>query len=354
MPGPEQVLSSLSTELVAQRSSRSADSRLVVPSSSPPLSPSLRRVWGDKRAPRPTSPLPSPVMLRGPSPTSVSDKTSRTDEEGFPVLVDGALARVHLDLQAEVLSWTLELGGPLCCAPGQRSTSLPVTEILAVEMQAARMRRVWRSWPEKAHALVIYTFQRSPSNPSCWHPRQVTFTSPNEAVLRAWEAAVRSLLQRQAHRPRHLLVIVNPYCGSRLARATWATTVRPVLAKAGVRCTTLESAARGHAADLVRRHLEALEAGPHDPGPPVDGLLAVGGDGLFHEMVNALLAARLAAGGRSRRLAALRLGHVPAGSTDAGRLSFAFFLDCALADLLLLCPGKPGRSAWQAASHRRA
>lgn len=52
MPGPEQVLSSLSTELVAQRSSRSADSRLVVPSSSPPLSPSLRRVWGDKRAPR--------------------------------------------------------------------------------------------------------------------------------------------------------------------------------------------------------------------------------------------------------------------------------------------------------------
>lgn len=394
------------------------------------------------------------------------------------MLVDGALARVHLDLQAEVLSWTLELGGPLCCAPGQRSTSLPVTEILAVEMQAARMRRVWRSWPEKArgrggspggaatvfgdwkpcprrcadahppqsntslcphpflagqaHALVIYTFQRSPSNPSCWHPRQVTFTSPNEvrvvlvpgawgllgpwtgrshavlcrlrcgahrcgsealggctaphpatathislcrespptpkntytcthfsanpmqAVLRAWEAAVRSLLQRQAHRPRHLLVIVNPYCGSRLARATWATTVRPVLAKAGVRCTTLESAARGHAADLVRRHLEALEAGPHDPGPPVDGLLAVGGDGLFHEMVNALLAARLAAGGRSRRLAALRLGHVPAGSTDAGRLSFAFFLDCALADLLLLCPGKPGRSAWQAASHRRA
>ncbi|RMZ56502.1 hypothetical protein APUTEX25_001349 [Auxenochlorella protothecoides] len=258
---------------------------------------------------QPTSPLPSPVMLRGPSPTSVSDKTSRTDEEGFPVLVDGALARVHLDLQAEVLSWTLELGGPLCCAPGQRSTSLPVTEILAVEMQAARMRR--------AHALVIYTFQRSPSNPSCWHPRQVTFTSPNEAVLRAWEAAVRGLLQRQAHRPRHLLVIVNPYGGSRLARATWATTVRPVLAKAGVRCTTLESAARGHAADLVRRHLEALEAGPHDPGPPVDGLLAVGGDGLFHEMVNALLAARLAAGGRSRRLAALRLGHVPAGSTDA-------------------------------------
>jgi hypothetical protein len=48
----------------------------------------------------------------------------------------------------------------------------------------------------------------------------------------------------------------------------------------------------------------------------------VGGDGVFHEAVNGLLAARAAAeaGGDSllaASLAALRLAHIPAGSTDA-------------------------------------
>ena len=50
----------------------------------------------------------------------------------------------------------------------------------------------------------------------------------------------------------------------------------------------------------------------------VDGLLQVGGDGLFQELLNAILAVR-AAGGEDRAIAAarVRLGHIPAGSTDA-------------------------------------
>ena len=49
-----------------------------------------------------------------------------------------------------------------------------------------------------------------------------------------------------------------------------------------------------------------------------DGVVAVGGDGLFHEIVNGLLGLRQGADARRAAAAgALRAGHVPAGSTDA-------------------------------------
>jgi ceramide kinase len=46
-------------------------------------------------------------------------------------------------------------------------------------------------------------------------------------------------------------------------------------------------------------------------------VVQVGGDGLFQEVLNGLLAVR-ARGGQAATLGtALRLGHIPAGSTDA-------------------------------------
>lgn len=50
-----------------------------------------------------------------------------------------------------------------------------------------------------------------------------------------------------------------------------------------------------------------------------DGIVAVGGDGLFHEIVNALLQLRSSIHDPQRTAAAasIRVGHIPAGSTDA-------------------------------------
>ena len=46
--------------------------------------------------------------------------------------------------------------------------------------------------------------------------------------------------------------------------------------------------------------------------------MQVGGDGLFQEAVNGLVQLRASCQGRAaEQAAALRLGHIPAGSTDA-------------------------------------
>jgi ceramide kinase len=70
-------------------------------------------------------------------------------------------------------------------------------------------------------------------------------------------------------------------------------------------CVSLAADIQGHAEAAVKAlTLEQLQA--------LDGLVAVGGDGLFSELLTAVLT-------HSHLGAALqlRLGHIPAGSTDA-------------------------------------
>lgn len=59
-------------------------------------------------------------------------------------------------------------------------------------------------------------------------------------------------------------------------------------------------------ADLTRNELASL-----------DGVLAVGGDGLFHEIVNALLLMRSRSDECANLANTIKVGHIPAGSTDA-------------------------------------
>lgn len=75
----------------------------------------------------------------------------------------------------------------------------------------------------------------------------------------------------------------------------------------------------------------------------IDGIIAVGGDGLFHEIVNALLTMRTGTGEIARAAGQVRVGHVPAGSTDAvactlngTRSAFSSSMRIALGDWLPL------------------
>lgn len=49
----------------------------------------------------------------------------------------------------------------------------------------------------------------------------------------------------------------------------------------------------------------------------IDGVIAVGGDGLFHEIVNGLIEVRSGHDDRASAASNIRVGHIPAGSTDA-------------------------------------
>ncbi|KAL6769004.1 hypothetical protein ACKKBF_B17095 [Auxenochlorella protothecoides x Auxenochlorella symbiontica] len=189
--------------------------------------------------------------------------------------------------------------------------SLPLCEVIGVRPvpEAARVpKATW--WggqaapcPPTAH---IHTFRRAPGRPWEWHPRVIPVSHFDDS--RALDAWCHSLQQGVAavsmSRPRSLLVIVNPVSGAGRAPALAHAVLLPVLRAAGVTCTVRATRRRNHTLALLHALSPAQLAA-------YDGIVAVGGDGAFHELVNALFSEHRAA------LRALRLAHVPAGSTDA-------------------------------------
>ena len=145
--------------------------------STTPSTPHVRSLMAHPRQP----PLMHPSISRS---SSFPKRLSESELQGVPMQVDGVLAQVSLDLAGSEggLSWAFEMDGCVNLLPGfgQRTESLPLQEIIAAEIKPSSLRRQWCSWLEKAWALTLFTFRRAPSNPSYWHPRQVTLVSTDE------------------------------------------------------------------------------------------------------------------------------------------------------------------------------
>ncbi|GAB4813613.1 hypothetical protein N2152v2_000659 [Parachlorella kessleri] len=214
-----------------------------------------------------SSPSPPPVMRRSSSGASVGISSSLAAGTGLTPALPGALpdsttqAPTQLVYNGSSPSSSLELGpsmevamavdghralaslGPSglrwsyditrCCVPGVRSESVPFEEILAAEVLLPRRGMVWVQRPTKMFRLAVYTFRRAPDNPSSWHPRQIVLETTSEELVLQWSQTINAAVAQQPRRPRHLLVIVNPYGGAKQARALYQSVVQPVFGKAG-------------------------------------------------------------------------------------------------------------------------
>ncbi|KAK9823899.1 hypothetical protein WJX72_006250 [[Myrmecia] bisecta] len=160
------------------------------------------------------------------------------------------------------------------------------------------------------HHVVINTFRRSHRKQCLWHPTRLLLSTQSKDTARQWTEKINSALAMLSHRPHALLVILNPFGGARKARHVWHRHVRPILDTAGIQCTVMETQKPGHAKQVVEK-LTLSQANSFD------GIVAVGGDGLFQECMNGLLALRSLSPELAAAAKDMRLGHIPAGSTDA-------------------------------------
>jgi len=121
-------------------------------------------------------------------------------------------------------------------------------------------------------------------------------------------------------RPKSLLVFVNPYGGRRKAKEIFQTIVEPVFKLAGISLTVVYTQYQNHA----RNYVEEKDISNFC------GIIAVGGDGIAHEIVNGLLCktqqissismdvtAEKLVSGFNYIKPSFRLGIIPAGSTNA-------------------------------------
>lgn len=117
-------------------------------------------------------------------------------------------------------------------------------------------------------------------------------------------------------RPKRLLMFVNPFGGSKNGKKIFDEKVKPMLELGGVLYTTIVTERANHAMEILLNENTDL----HE----FDGIVCVGGDGMFGEVLNGVLIRvqrenRIDYGSVESipKRPTLKLGVIPAGSTDA-------------------------------------
>ncbi|KAF7666895.1 hypothetical protein LDENG_00088410 [Lucifuga dentata] len=147
-----------------------------------------------------------------------------------------------------------------------------------------------------------------------WRCAEVTFVCPEKTLCQRWINAIREQLTALSCRPKQLLVYINPYGGKRQGKRIYEQEVAPLFAHAGVSTHVIVTQYANHARDHLREEAELNK---------YDGVVCVGGDGMFSEIVHGLVWRTQRDGGvnpkgpdESLLPCSLRIGIIPAGSTD--------------------------------------
>ncbi|XP_063288619.1 ceramide kinase-like [Pelobates fuscus] len=190
------------------------------------------------------------------------------------------------------------------------SGSVPVNEIILAHLGDCKQRGKSISTPS-TQFTVYHVSRRSAQR---WIVQAVTFTAPDAQVANSWVQT----LQEQIHpsgntRPQRLLVFINPYGGRGKASKVFRKKISPLFQLAGIETEVIETTRANHARDFILE--EDLQK--------YDGVVCVGGDGMFSELLHGLVTRTQRDSGicekdENSALTAcrLRIGIIPAGSTD--------------------------------------
>ncbi|PHT33277.1 Ceramide kinase [Capsicum baccatum] len=134
------------------------------------------------------------------------------------------------------------------------------------------------------YRFTVRGVQKSKTQPSVLVPSSYTFGHKDSQTCQMWVNRINDLLKMDAERPKNLLVLVNPKSGKGLGCKVWET-VAPTFSQAKVKTKVTVTERAGQALDIMSS-ITSRELRSYD------GVVAVGGDGFFNEILNGLLLSR--------------------------------------------------------------
>ncbi|XP_061898980.1 ceramide kinase-like [Entelurus aequoreus] len=222
----------------------------------------------------------------------------------------------EVSLCRSVLTWKRQASSPVY-HPFRPSVcrSVCVSEIISVreeEEESSREDGSWKKIRDCRRSFTVLYVERGRQHR--WQCAEVTFTCPEVALCHRWVGVIREQLAAIASRPKQLLVYINPYSGKRQAKRVYQQKVAPLFALADISAHVIVTEYANHARDHLRKEAELHK---------FDGVVCVGGDGMFSEVVHGLIWRTQKDAGvdvdrpdQTLVGCSLRIGIIPAGSTD--------------------------------------
>ncbi|KAK1409218.1 hypothetical protein QVD17_35743 [Tagetes erecta] len=212
------------------------------------------------------------------------------------------VGEVFLTLQPDGLSW--KLIESLCNDQEERSTclgiqllskrdtSINISDVYDVEFidwGLVHETRLTNPGFLLGHASEMYRFtvhgvERSKSQPSLLAPTVFTFGHVDKQTCQMWVNRMNSYLSLETDRPKNLLVYINPGSGKGNGCRTWKN-VAPIFSQAKVKTKVIVTERAGQA-------LDAMTSITNQELNLYDGIVAIGGDGFFNEILNGILLSR--------------------------------------------------------------
>jgi len=144
--------------------------------------------------------------------------------------------------------------------------------------------------------------------------KKVTLHHDDSDVINGWSSVIQSKVSALTSRPKKLLVFINPFGGKGKAKKLWENKLSTIFNLAGISTEVIVTEKAKYALFLLQTI----------PLQNYDGVVSVGGDGMFAEVFNGLLirAARDAKQDIDDKTTkfvkpGVRVGFIPAGSTDS-------------------------------------
>ncbi|CAL2243372.1 unnamed protein product [Prunus armeniaca] len=208
------------------------------------------------------------------------------------------VGEVALTFNSDGLSWKsvepLDNDDSTCLGIKTKvATEIKFSDVYAVELidyglihgsNISNARKCLSGHYSEIYRFTVHGFQRSKTLPSLRVLVAYTFGHKDLQTCQMWVNQINASLALEQGRPKNLLVFVHPRSGKGNGCKTWDS-VASIFSRAKVKTKVIVTQRAGHAFDVMASiGIKELIS--------YDGVIAVGGDGFFNEILNGFLLSR--------------------------------------------------------------
>ncbi|CAI4230021.1 unnamed protein product [Auanema sp. JU1783] len=127
---------------------------------------------------------------------------------------------------------------------------------------------------------IIYFYFVFKKNEHKWRVKEIPVTFITQQERNYWQTIILSTLKKIRNRPKNIIIFINPFGGKGKAKAIFERTTKPLFELIpGLKYEVFMTERANHARDYI------MEMEP-EKWSKLDGLVSVGGDGLFNELLS--------------------------------------------------------------------